>query len=148
MNDKVMASISILMMLLIILVPIFLAIFYVRKIRISRKFAKNVETIGYCLLFGSIIWQSVIKDILMKSFADGDIFTINEKLNVIYLYLQAIIGNSAINTGDLAKQFRMDYVSDFARFQVLLTNIIGGVLAFISTLCISIGRFYDLSKED
>ena len=153
MRDLSEAYIPIIILLLMVALPIFLIFFFASKIKMKDATAKKIETYGYCLLFISLAWQLVVKDILMKSFdLDAEIYFINEKLYAMFLYLKHIANTSSANTKAADEIFSKAYfegIGDFARVQVELTNIISVILAIISTLLVSVGRLHEISiKKD
>lgn len=132
-------------LMLLIAIPFVL---YLKKIRIKNRTARIIEIIGYYLLLVMIIWEFGIKDILMRELCDVDIYIIEEKINIIFLWVR-----SAIAGQDFAKLIPEYYDvgsgKTYWESQLLFADVAELIMQLLSTAFIAVGRFQDLiTKTD
>ncbi len=130
----------IIILFFIILVLVFgFGYVFLKFLKISDVRARQIEIIGYMLLFVLIIWTFLIKNILSSDFYNNDLLII-EKLNGIF---------SAITNPDYeTHRFWSWNESDYVKGQLLYIDIIEFLLQVSSTVCIAIGRLQELKKAN
>lgn len=115
-----------------------------RKIRIKHETARKIEIFGYILLFMLLVWQFAVKDVL-TSLKNADYY-LTERIDNIFFY---------ISTDNEEQKYdkKIQYMKDFGRAQedkdrledqANMSDTFYAVLQICSTVCIAIGRFYDL----
>ncbi len=119
--------------------------FCVLKIPFSHETARIIEIFGYILLLLLLTWQLTVRDSL-DSMSNHDYLEI--KVDAIFEYL------TSQNTDDKNAIFREYYYSvagdearSFLERELSISNFFVVGLQIISTLCIAIGRFDDISVK-
>ncbi len=85
MGDVITAIYPMLVILIFIMVIVAFSFFIFNKfINLSNKTARKIEIIGYFFLFVILVWELLIKNIIMNSFYNANSLYLNEKLNYIY----------------------------------------------------------------
>ena len=143
-NIFVMCFILIALMLLIA-IPFVL---YLKKVRIKSRTARIIEIFGYYILIVMIIWEFGIKDILMRELYDVDFYIIEEKINIIFMWMR-----SAIVGEDFAKLIPEYYDVGSGKTywgpQLLFADVVELIMQLLSTAFIALGRFQELiTKTD
>lgn len=124
------------------------AAFYVfsKYINLSDRTARKIEIVGYVLLIVIIVWEFIVKNILMSEFyLSESVYTV-EKLNRIYTLLFNLCQHFNIDTPRVSDFFDLEH-SDYLNLQLLTTSIIEAILQILSAIFIAIGRFQELKKN-
>lgn len=124
------------------------AIFYVffKYINLSDRTARKIEIVGYVLLIVIIVWEFIVKNILMSQFYLDESFYTVEKINYIYILLIKICRHLNIDTSQISDFFNLEH-SDYLNLQLLTTSIIEAILQILSAIFIAIGRLQELKKN-
>ena len=122
------------------------AFFLSKYIKISDLTARKIEVFGYILLFVVLVWEFVVKNIVMADFYDSYQYYTNEKLFTIFDTLRNIYINGSMDISQASEYFLSLKCSDQLSQQILTTDIIEAVLQIGSAVCIAIGRFQDIKN--
>lgn len=132
----------------IILAMIFIIILFLFKglkvviLNLNKEIINKIEMFGYFLLVVLLVWELILKNILMKNFYNIDIYYIKEKLSYIFLAIKDVN-----NADKLDRIFYLDKKNEFLEKQLLCVDIIEVSLKIISTICIAMGRFFELFRN-
>lgn len=137
----------ILMFIIITAVISFLVIAYYKFVKISNNWARKLEVLGYILLFIVFVWEFVIKNLLMQNFYNADWHYLNQRLDYMFLMLEANLGIGAINEQAVIEGFRDAVQSEYVQGQIQCVNLIESVLQILSTIFIAIGRFQEIKNS-
>lgn len=137
----------ILMFIIITAVISFLVIAYYKFAKISNNWARKLEVLGYILLFIVFVWEFVIKNLLMQNFYNADWHYLNQRLDYMFLMLEANLGIGAINEQAVIEGFRDAVQSEYVQGQIQCVNLIESVLQILSTIFIAIGRFQEIKNS-
>lgn len=127
-------------LMLLVAIPFIL---YLKEVRIKSRTARIIEIIGYYILFIMIIWEFGIKDILMRELYGLDIYLIEEKINIIFLWMRSVIAGE--NLAELIPEY-YDIGSGkmYWESQLLFADVTELIMQLLSTVFIAVGRFQDL----
>lgn len=121
------------------------AVIFFRNFKIKHKHARIIEIIGYVLLFVCIAWQLSIRDDLVSM---SDNVYMEMKMDTMFEYMRATDEESKWR---LITEYYRTVPSAESRSrleaQIELSKKIAAVLQLISTICIAIGRFDDISPK-
>lgn len=117
---------------------------FILSIPIRHKTARKIEVFGYILLLILLVWQLTIRDSL-DSMSNHDYLEI--KVDTIFEYLTS-------HDADKDRVFQKYYYTiaggesrDYVEQELLISNYFVVGLQILSTLCIAIGRFDDISVK-
>lgn len=116
-----------------------------RTINVSAITARRIELFGYYLLFVLLVWQLILKGIMMEDFYEGELFLLTQKINHIFEFIQSTSGFSYTTPEFSIEQFDKSISGEKVQLQMKWVDVIEVVLTIASTICIAIGRFYELS---
>jgi hypothetical protein len=139
-----MPAINHVLLFFIILIPFVIFFTYlIKKIKISNMMAKKLEVTGYGLLFFALVWQFSIMELLNSIEVLSDY-----KMDFIYWTLVDKLQVDVPENDFSRTIFENDLMSYYnkAGFEKdeLISKIIFGIIYFLSTVFIAIGRFNDL----
>lgn len=137
----------ILMFIIVAAVISFLVIAYYKFVKISNNWARKLEVLGYILLFIVFVWEFVIKNLVMENFYNADWYYLNQRLDYMFLMLEANLGIGAINEQAVIEGFRDAVQSEYVQSQIQCVNLIESVLQILSTVFIAIGRFQEIKNS-
>ena len=116
--------------------------------KLSCEKARKIEIFGYYILFVVLIWELILKNVFMEDFYGADLSYIDQKLDYLFMALKQM-GSDGRNISEaIEKGFWDSKVADFTKNQLLFTDFIEAILKISSTVCIAVGRFYELSKRE
>ena len=141
-----MFSISILFGLIVFAVSA-MAFIYHKYINISNTVARKIEIFGYIVLFIVLVWEAVIKNIVMKSFYNADFYYLDQKLDYIFLMLEQDLGWGGVNQQGIMDGFRSAVQGEYVQGQMKFIDITEAMLKILSTVAIAIGRFQELRNK-
>lgn len=117
---------------------------YVKFVRISDRCARKMEGFGYILLFIVVIWQALVKNIIMDEFYNIDLMQINEKLTCVLLTLKNYIENGCVDVAEISKSISYLEADDYVQLQLKSVDVIESILVVLSTILVAIGRLQEL----
>ena len=112
---------------------------------VTNTMARKLEIVGYILLFISIVWQMIVKDIVMDSFYNAEWIYLDNNLFQIYAMLKAHVNGWQPNTEHYSYWLQSSQ-NDVVQQQMKFVDITEALLTLFSTVFIAIGRFQDLKK--
>lgn len=114
--------------------------------KLTRSRARKIEILGYYLLFIVLVWEFIIKNLVMESVYDVDLFYINQKLDYIFQALNHITENGANSPIGVMQGFYCSQSGEFLQNQLFFLNLVESLLKISSTVFIAVGRFYELAE--
>ena len=120
---------------------------YCKYIKLSDVMARKVEIIGYVLLFIVLVWELVIKNLMMGQFYTANWFYLDQKLSYMFMMLEADLGIASINEQAIVDAFYSSTQSEYVRTQMTCIDVIESVLKILSTVFIAVGRFQELTTK-
>lgn len=117
-----------------------------RCFKLSQRRARKIEITGYYLLFIVLVWEFIIKNLLMDSFYNADLWYIDQKLDYIFQAINRITENGADIPIGILDEFYNIQSAEFVEKQLFFVNIVESILKITSTAFIAVGRFYELEK--
>lgn len=145
-GEFVSSALVIVFVFIYLLLIIGVAVFVFNKLKLKDKTARQIEIVGYYLLFVVLVWELLFKNILSGNFYDADSYYSSEKLNVLFQMIESIINNTKPDTWELSKYFYGLKTTDYLNVQLLTIDIIESILKILSTVFIAVGRFQELKK--
>lgn len=133
---------------LMVVIPIAILVWAYNKYLsryVSDSMARKLEIIGYVLLFISIVWQMIVKDILMDSFYNAKWLYLDNNLFQIHTMLKEHVNGWQPITENYRYQMQTSQ-NDRVQLQMKFVDISEALLTLFSTALIAIGRFQDLKK--
>lgn len=121
-------------------------LFYCKCIKMSAVRARKIEIVGYILLFIVLIWELVIKNLMMDDFYNANLYYLDQKLSCIFRMLEADLGRVAIDENAISNSFYSAVESELVQRQMICVNVIESALKIVSTVFIAVGRFQELLK--
>ncbi|MFD4931844.1 hypothetical protein ACFWMS_23650 [Peribacillus butanolivorans] len=127
---------------------VFCCVMGIKKLRISTRAAREIEIWGYALLFFALIWQFVLIDSKNSFYDDYAQEEITIKLDHIWNYMHKMDTDS-----ESEKYFEISNGDGYDEFHGHKKNedstetdekILYGLVYFISTVFIAIGRFHEI----
>ena len=114
---------------------------------ISDRLARKIEIAGYVFLFVLVIWEFVVKNIMLGDFYNDDWIYLNDKLFAIYTLLSDIIAENNHDALRFWEVFTQD-TPESSKLQLLYVDAIEAFLQISSVVMIAIGRFQDLRNRE
>ena len=139
------------MMFLLILIAVVIGVVLLvlkRHFKLSQRRARKIEILGNYFLFIVLVWEFILKNLFMGSFYNADLFYIDQKLNYIFSALNHIAENGADVPMQIVRGFYDSKSGLFIQRQLLFVDVAEVLLKIGSTVCIAVGRFYELSKVE
>lgn len=140
-NDPLSTMIAI---LLLICSCIVVVLYGILRLSLSHETARKMEIFGYTLLLLLLVWQPIIRDSL-DSMANHDYLEM--KVDAIFEYLTS-------HNADKDTLFQKYYYEiadgesrDHVEQELVISNYFVVGLQVLSTICIAIGRFDDISVK-
>lgn len=106
--------------------------------------ARRIEILGYYFLFVLLVWELILKGIMMKEYYEGDVFYLTQKINHMFEFIQANTGFSAVDPQVTIDQFDAIVPGKRVQTQMKGVDFIEAGLTILSTVFIVAGRFYEL----
>ena len=131
-----------------IAVPVFGFVYMYNKYLcnyVTDDLARKIELFGYVLLFIVVIWQMIVKNIMMESFYDAEWYYLENNLYQIHSMLERHVKDLSPFTSHYDYMWK-DSQGEYVQTQMKIVDIVEAVLTIASTVCIAIGRFQDLKK--
>lgn len=83
----------------------------------------------------------------MQNFYNADWHYLNQRLDYMFLMLEANLGIGAINEQAVIEGFRDAVQSEYVQGQIQCVNLIESVLQILSTIFIAIGGFQEIKNS-
>ena len=119
----------------------------IKYIKISDKMARKIELLGYLLLFIVLIWEFIIKNLIMDDFFNGNWYYLDQKLSYIFYMLYANLGYSGIDEQAILEGFTHSIPGVYIQQQIFCVSLIESLLKVFSTVFIAIGRVQELFEK-
>lgn len=119
----------------------------IQNLSISSELARKIEIIGYLMMFSSIIWEFVFKDIIMADFTSDYVYW-NMKLDYIFTYIRYLFNDGAWNPDVInIKDYYALGRDEFLEAELFTMDMITASVELLSAIFIAVGRFDELRKN-
>lgn len=124
-----------------------LAFLYRKYVRLNDITARIIEILGYLLLFVVLIWELVIKNLMMDSFYNSDFSHLNNKLNHLWFMIDDELKGDSVSCWKEYEEFFSVGPGKHIEEQKKCVDIIEVILKILSAVFIAIGRIQELIKN-